>query len=121
MLQVDDVAFSYSVHSEENIPPALNNISLRINAGETVVIIGQNGSGKSTLAKLLATILQPTTMISGHIARQVLAAVPRLAEERGITVVHITHFMHEVDPTIRTDVLNLEELETEIIKARVMR
>src|SRR5215472_6709127 len=39
---------------------------------------------------------EPTTMISGHTARQLLETVQRLSQERGISVIHITHFMHEV-------------------------
>lgn len=39
---------------------------------------------------------EPTTMISGHTARQVLHTVRRLARERSMAVIHITHFMHEV-------------------------
>jgi len=39
---------------------------------------------------------EPTTMISGQTARQLLDTVRRLATERGIAVIHITHFMHEV-------------------------
>src|SRR5215469_1613379 len=59
MLEVNNVTFSYSAHGEEDAPPALRSVSLKIDAGETVAIIGQNGSGKSTLAKLLAAILRP--------------------------------------------------------------
>ncbi|GAC1432865.1 MAG: ABC transporter ATP-binding protein [Ktedonobacteraceae bacterium] len=39
---------------------------------------------------------EPTTMISGQTARHLLETVQRLARERGITVIHITHFMYEV-------------------------
>lgn len=38
----------------------LDNISLGINSGEKIGIIGVNGSGKSTLLKLICGILQPT-------------------------------------------------------------
>src|SRR6266571_7890943 len=61
MLAVNDVTFSYSAHGEEDAPPALRAVSLKIDAGETIAIIGQNGSGKSTLEKLLAAILQPAS------------------------------------------------------------
>jgi len=39
---------------------ALDNISLRINRGEFVALIGQNGSGKTTLAKCMSGIYKPT-------------------------------------------------------------
>ncbi len=216
MLAVNDVTFSYSAHGEEDAPPALRAVSLKIDTGETIAIIGQNGSGKSTLAKLLAAILQPdsgtievdglgtnaggealwtirqrvglvfqnpddqlvansviddiafgpenlglprfeieervqeamalldlepyaqmavnelsvgqkqrvaiagvlamrpryllldepTTMISGHTARQLLETVQRLSQERGISAVHITHFMHEATSFKRVIVMD---------------
>lgn len=40
---------------------ALRNISLDIEKGTTLGIVGQNGSGKSTLLQLIAKTLAPTT------------------------------------------------------------
>lgn len=216
MLEMNNVTFHYSTQETEDTPPALQDVSLRIKAGETVAILGQNGSGKSTLAKLLAAILspthgtvridnlpttsrgeelwnirqrvgivfqnpddqlvantviddiafgpenlglprseieeriqeamvlldlesyaqmpisdlsvgqkqrvaiagvlamrpqyllldEPTTMISGRTARHLIEVVHRLSQERGLTVIHITHFMHEVTSFKRAIVLH---------------
>jgi ABC-type polysaccharide/polyol phosphate transport system ATPase subunit len=40
---------------------ALRDVSLRINAGEAVAIVGRNGSGKSTFLRLVAGIHRPTS------------------------------------------------------------
>ena len=50
---------------------ALKDISLSIEAGESVAFIGRNGSGKSTLLKLIAGVMYPTTgtvQVAGEIA-----------------------------------------------------
>lgn len=40
---------------------ATNGISLEINQGEAVAIIGDNGAGKTTLVSMLASVLAPTS------------------------------------------------------------
>ena len=50
---------------------ALNNVSLTVNEGEMVGILGRNGSGKSTLLKIIAGVYKPssgTVSVKGTIA-----------------------------------------------------
>jgi len=58
IVEVNNVSFEYI--TEENSFKAIDDLSLSINEGEFLVIIGHNGSGKSTLSKNLNAILMPT-------------------------------------------------------------
>ena len=57
IIKIENVSFKYS---QEDKKLALDNVSLDIEKGEFVAILGHNGSGKSTLAKLINSLLVPT-------------------------------------------------------------
>lgn len=56
LIEIQNVSYAY----EDAAAKALNSVSLTINDGEFVAVVGHNGSGKSTLAKHLNALLLPT-------------------------------------------------------------
>jgi phospholipid/cholesterol/gamma-HCH transport system ATP-binding protein len=53
MIEVRDLSKSFGSN------PVLEGVSLRIEKGESVVIIGRSGGGKSVLLKLLIGLIEP--------------------------------------------------------------
>ena len=62
IIQTENLGFTYADGDDEATQdiPALQGVSVGIERGSYVAILGHNGSGKSTLAKLLNMILMPT-------------------------------------------------------------
>lgn len=54
-LEFDHVAFKHQSASQN----ALNDISFKVNTGETIAFVGPSGSGKTTLMKLLVGLYRP--------------------------------------------------------------
>ena len=59
-IKLENVSFSYPTNEGEE-QRAVNGVSLGIEEGSFVALVGHNGSGKSTLAKLLNGLLTPTS------------------------------------------------------------
>ncbi len=55
-LQVNDVTYMY-----ENGFCAVENLSLSVDKGEVIALVGQNGAGKTTTAKMINGLLKPTS------------------------------------------------------------
>ena len=77
-IEIRDLVFAYGGSSR----PVLNHISARIEAGQTVALVGVTGSGKSTLINLLTRLHDPppgTVFIDGVDVRTLPLAVLRRA------------------------------------------
>jgi ABC-type glutathione transport system ATPase component len=66
LLSVRDLVRDYRMPREtlfarREVRPALRGVSLDLDAGQTLAIIGESGSGKSTLARLLLALDSPTS------------------------------------------------------------
>jgi ABC-type multidrug transport system fused ATPase/permease subunit len=71
-VRFEDVRFSYGTG-----PEVLHGLSLDVQPGTTVALVGHTGAGKSTIAKLLARFYDPTSgriTIDGHDLRDVTQA-----------------------------------------------
>ena len=83
MITLENVSKAYV----EGIP-AIKNISLHIDRGEFVFIVGDSGSGKSTLIKLLLKELEPTsgkiTVNGQNLGRLKRKQIPRYRRKIGV-------------------------------------
>lgn len=55
IINVENITFHY----DQEADPALDNVSIEVNKGEWLAIVGHNGSGKSTLARIINGLYLP--------------------------------------------------------------
>jgi energy-coupling factor transport system ATP-binding protein len=115
---VDDIAFGPEnlglprFEIEERVQEAMMLLGLEQYANMAISELSVGQKQRVAIAGVLAMrphyllLDEPTTMISGQTARHLLETVQRLSKERGITVVHITHFMHEITTFQRVIVMH---------------
>jgi len=73
MIEIIDLVKEYKVHGSGSKIRALDGLSLGIDRGERIGVLGRNGSGKSTLIRLVGGVEVPT---SGKIERKMSVSWP---------------------------------------------
>lgn len=81
MLAVDNIDVSYG-HAK-----ALHGVSVGLQAGEMVFVVGRNGAGKTTLLRTIAGFLQPTSGGISLDGQSLLGLRPDLVARRGLRFV----------------------------------
>ncbi len=61
IIKTKNLIYDYKIQDNHRRMRAINNVSLEVEPGDFVAIIGHNGSGKSTFAKQLNAMLLPTS------------------------------------------------------------
>ncbi|HEU0175813.1 MAG TPA: ABC transporter transmembrane domain-containing protein [Blastocatellia bacterium] len=81
--------------------PALERVSFKVRAGETVAVVGQSGAGKSTLTNLIPRfydVVEGAVLIDGHDVRDL-----RIASLRRFIAV-VTQETHLFNDTVRANI-----------------
>src|SRR5262245_21963212 len=78
MLQLETVDAGYGGFQ------ALFGVSMRVNAGEAVAVIGANGAGKTTLLRVISGLLRPTSGAMMMEGRDLVRTPPHKIVETGI-------------------------------------
>jgi ABC-type branched-subunit amino acid transport system ATPase component len=81
MLEVHGLSHAYGRHK------ALDEVSIRLRAGETVAILGANGAGKTTLLNSIAGLVRPTAGSIRFEGRELVGLSPHRIVEMGIATV----------------------------------
>ncbi len=95
-IEIDSLYYSYP-SSNRNI---LENVSLKINKGESVGLIGPSGSGKSTLIDIIIGLFKPT---SGLILVDGNPITENLTEWKN-KIGYVSQFIYLTDDTIKNNI-----------------
>ena len=87
-LTLENICFSYG----EDEPNVIDNVSLSVEAGESVAIVGASGCGKTTMMKIMLGLLTPT---SGRI----------LLDGQDITQIGLTQYRKQIAAVMQDDTL----------------
>lgn len=115
---IDEIAFGPEnlvlspVEIEERVQEVLSLLQLGPFAHMSINELSMSLKQRVAIASVLAmrprylVLDEPTAMVSGETARQLLRTLHNLARTQGIAVIHVTHFMYEIADFDRVIVLD---------------
>jgi peptide/nickel transport system ATP-binding protein len=69
VLDISDLSVGYSARHHAEVAPVVKGVSLTIESGQTLALVGQSGSGKTTIAQAVAGLLPANGhVLAGRIA-----------------------------------------------------
>lgn len=107
LLTVDDLKISFSMYRaglRRTELLVIQSLSLRVNAGEILAVVGSSGSGKSLLAHAILGILPENATATGSLRYCGQPLTPALQEKyRGSEIMFIPQSVDYLDPLMRID------------------
>lgn len=76
-----------NIHTHYGAIKALRGISLQVQEGELVALIGANGAGKSTALATIAGVLRPVQGTISFLSESIVGKPPELIARKGISLV----------------------------------
>ena len=112
IIYIDNIDYVYP-----NSTIALKNVSLKINKGELIAIMGQNGAGKTTLIRTLNGLIRPTKgniYINGE--NNSTKSIAQLSKIVGIIFQNPMHqlFSNTIEEELKFSLVNLEYTKEQI-------
>jgi NitT/TauT family transport system ATP-binding protein len=115
MLEVGHLRYAYAGSSAS--PPAIEDVSFSVVAGEFLSIVGPSGSGKTTLLRCVAGLLRPTSgeiRLHGHIVTDIPAELAIVFQDYGRSLFPWMSVHDNVEMPLRRQRLGREERESRI-------
>jgi len=102
VLEVDELEISFGMYCKGFIQGAVESVSLSVNRGEIVAVVGSSGSGKSLLAQAVLGILPKNAVSGGNIKYMGDILTPKLQKKlRGKDIVLIPQSVDYLDPLMK--------------------
>ena len=122
LLEVSNLSKHYPARDGNGLVKAVNDVSLALEAGRTLGIVGESGCGKSTLARLILRLIEPTTgavLFNGENLVGLASSVLR-RRRRDIQIVFQDPYA-SLDPRMNVAAIISEPLDIHGIGSRVDR